>query len=85
MAPSCIVQAEFLVCPGGLCIPTEGALRIEDVRGVPYVIGHSTWQRCDSWADAARQLAERIDGLDPHALANDALLDGDPLGAGDFA
>jgi len=80
-----IVRSEFLVCPGGLCVPTEGALRIEEVRGIPYLIGHSTWQRCGDWAEAREQLAARIEALDPHALASDAIFEGDPLGAGDLA
>ncbi len=69
-----IAQTEFLVCPGGLCVPTEGELRVEEIRGVAYVIGHSTWERCESWAHARLRLAARIEALDPHELARDALL-----------
>ncbi|MDP6979893.1 MAG: hypothetical protein QF570_15000 [Myxococcota bacterium] len=76
-----IVETEFLVCPGGLCVPTEGELRVEEIRGVAYVIGHSTWERCESWGHARRRLAARIESLDPHDLARDALLIDDPFEA----
>ena len=68
-----VEHTEFLVCKGGLCIPTDGVLRVESYHGADYVIGHSTWERCRSRAHAKRRLATRIAEVDPHDLANEAL------------
>ena len=68
-----VEHTEFLVCKGGLCIPTDGMLRVESYHGADYVIGHSTWERCCSRAHAKRRLATRIAEIDPHDLANEAI------------
>lgn len=74
-----IVNAEFLVVPGGLCVPTEGRLRIEEVQGVDYVIGRSTWEPCRSPEAAQERLAKRIRDLDPHELALEAVALDEPI------
>ncbi len=79
-----VVETEFLVCPGGLCIPTEGALRVEEILGAHYVIGRSSWERCESRAAAQQRLAQRIADLDPHELASEALIGEDPFAAADL-
>lgn len=66
-------DAEFLVCAGGLCIPTDGALRVEAARGDYYVIGHCTWERCHSAAHAEERLVARIAAVDPHDLVSQAI------------
>lgn len=75
-----IERCEFLVCAGGLCIPTVGALRVECHRGEHYVIGHATWEHCRSRAHALRRLEVRVRELDPHELASEAIAVGDPDG-----
>lgn len=75
-----IEQSEFLVCKGGLCVPTEGVLRVESYRGADYVVGHSSWERCRSRAHARRRLAARVAEIDPHDLASEAIAAGDPDG-----
>ena len=72
------VQCEFLVCAGGLCIPTDGPLRLERHLGVDYIIGRSTWERCESAGHAEQRLAGRMDELDPHELASEAVALADP-------
>ena len=73
-----VVQNEFLVCAGGICIPTHGPLRHEEHLGVHYVVGHSTWEHCESSSHAEERLTVRIDELDPHDLASEALAIADP-------
>jgi hypothetical protein len=68
-----VVQSDFLVCSGGLCIPTNGPLRLEEHLGDHYILGRSSWERCHSAAHAEARLAQRIDGLDPHDLASEAV------------
>jgi hypothetical protein len=72
------VQSEFLVCAGGVCVPTDGPLRRERHLGVDYIVGRSTWERCESASHAERRLAGRIDELDPHELASEAVALADP-------
>ena len=72
------VQSEFLVCAGGSCIPTDGPLRLERHLGVDYIIGRSTWERCESAGHAEQRLAGRMDELDPHELASEAVALADP-------
>ena len=73
-----VVHSEFLVCGGGLCVPTNGPLRREEHLGVHYVVGRSTWERCASGSHANARLGERIDELDPHDLASEAVALADP-------
>ncbi len=68
-----VVHSEFLVCSGGLCVPTDGPLRLEEQLGVHYILGRSSWERCESAAHARVRLARRIDELDPHELASEAV------------
>ncbi|MFT5442070.1 MAG: hypothetical protein ACI8W3_001112 [Myxococcota bacterium] len=68
---------EFLVCAGGLCIPTDGVLRINEIAGEHYVVGHSTWERCPSRDHAEHRLAIRVAEVDPHDLVSEALEMGD--------
>ncbi len=76
--PHDIVHSEFLVCSGGLCVPTDGALRLEEHLGVHYILGHSTWERCESAAHAEERFGTRVDELDPHDLASEAIALADP-------
>jgi len=73
LIPPRIEQAEFLVCAGGVCIPTQGRLRVEQVDDTHYVLGHSTWEACRSRAHAEVRLAARIAEIDPHDLASEAI------------
>ena len=77
LIPPRIEQAEFLVCAGGLCIPTQGRLRVEQVDDTHCVLGHSTWETCRSRAHAEVRLAARIAEIDPHDLASEAISLGD--------
>ncbi len=63
----------FMVLAGGLCIPVDGALHIESIDGAFYVVGHSTWEQCDSQQAARRILSERVREIDPHDVAAGAL------------
>ncbi len=76
--PPDVVHSEFLVCGGGLCVPTDGALRLEEHLGVHYILGHLTWERCESAAHAEERLETRVDELDPHDLAGEAIALADP-------
>lgn len=73
-----VVHSEFLVCRGGLCVPTNGPLRLEEHLGVHYILGRSTWERCESGTHAEARLAGRMDELDPHDLASEAVALADP-------
>ena len=66
-------SAPFLVLPGGLCIPLEGPLRVEEIRGEWYLVGQSTWERFDSPEHASRRLIELTRERDPHRLAAEAV------------
>lgn len=73
-----VVHSEFLVCGGGLCVPTNGPLRCEEHLGIHYIVGRSSWERCASGTHATARLSERIDELDPHDLASEAVALADP-------
>lgn len=74
VTPTC---EEFLVCAGALCVPTDGALRIIEIAGVYYIVGHSTWERCVSHDHAEHRLTIRVAEVDPHDLVSEALEMGD--------
>lgn len=63
----------FLVTTDHECIPLEGPLRIEQVRGVWYVLGDHRAVPCED-ERAARVCLDRLEsGADAHALAQQAL------------
>lgn len=68
-----IIDSTFLVCGGGLRVPVDGPLQIEEVEGEFYVVGHSTWELCDSIEHAQRRLNQRVRELGPDFLAAEAL------------
>jgi hypothetical protein len=72
---SIIVGGTFLVSRGGLRVPADGPLTIEEVHGEYYIVGQSSWERCESREHAVRRLDERIRTLDPSRLAQEALED----------
>lgn len=63
----------FLVLPGGVCVPLEGELRIEELRGEWYVLGHHSVTRCDSHGEAVALLAQRTGTDEADVLASLAL------------
>ncbi len=63
----------FLVVPGGECIPLDGPLGIQEIRGDSYVLGHGYWERCHSPEQAQRRLRECVHQLAPHAIVAEAL------------
>jgi hypothetical protein len=74
-------QATFLVLHGGECVPADGPLQVEELRGEFYVLGHCSWQRYESRGAAERRLREMVEVLDPHRIAAEtveALADGSP-------
>ncbi len=73
LAAGGVVRGDFLVLSGGLCVPTEGLLRVEEHLGTHYVLGRSSWERCETPAHAGERLAARIADLDPHDLASEAI------------
>ena len=54
-------------------MPTDGPLKIEEVQGEYFIVGHSSWERCASGEHARRRLSERVQELSPERLAAAAL------------
>ena len=65
----------FLVFRDGECIPLDGPMRVERLRGSFYVLGHRSWERCESATAARQSLLERVAGLDPDRVVAEALED----------
>ena len=63
----------FLVFRDGECIPLDGPMRVERLRGRYYLLGQHSWERCESGVAAQRRLLEQVARLDPHRMAADAL------------
>jgi hypothetical protein len=63
----------FLVFRDGECIPLEGPMRVERLRGSYYLLGKRSWERCGSREAAQYRLLEQMGGLDPHRVAAEAL------------
>jgi len=74
----------FLVFGDGECIPLDGPMRVELLRGSYYLLGRRSWERFESLADARRRLVERAAGSDPDGVAGETLeaLADDALDAG---
>jgi hypothetical protein len=66
-------EGTFLVFRDGECIPLDGPMRVERLRGSYYLLGHESWVRCNSEAGARRRLLERVARLDPDRVAAEAL------------
>ena len=71
--PAEVRPATFLVLPGGDCVPVDGPLRVEELRGEFYVLGNGTWERCESHQLANARLDQRRRDLSPHGLAAQTL------------
>jgi hypothetical protein len=71
--PTDPVEATFLIARGGIRIPTDGPLKVEEVAGEFYIVGRSSWERCESNNHARDRLEARIRALDPNALVADAV------------
>jgi hypothetical protein len=63
----------FLVFRDGECVPLDGPMRVERLRGCYYLLGELSWERCGSREAAQHLLLERMGGLDPHRVAAEAL------------
>jgi hypothetical protein len=61
------------VLPDRMCIPLEGPYRVEEHRGIWYVLGEHRAIACESEREA-QLVCERLErNLDAHALAAEAL------------
>ena len=63
----------FLVMPGGICVPLEGAWRVARLRGDWYVLGHNAVVPCGSERAATSMLEELVSRSDADLLAAEAI------------
>ncbi len=63
----------FFVMPDGVCVPLEGAWRIELLRDDWYVLGHHSVVPCGSRSAAASMLAQLLCQADADLLAAEAI------------
>ena len=77
-------RGTFLVFRDGECIPLDGPMRLELLRGSYYLLGRRSWERFDSLSAARRRLVELAAGTDPDGVAGETLeaLDDDALDPG---
>jgi len=68
-----VPKRPYLVMSSGLCVPLEGAYRIEQVDGDWYVLGRHSVVPCGSRRAAESTIEMLSHEHDAHALAREAL------------